>query len=168
MVHNISKPCLSLKFLPWGNNAYLPLTTLCTLVAFLVFVHSHLPNVSTVYQGLINSFTSHVSLKFCFFKFFSENGDLHFPGFRQGSFLEHKSISFNNELNTIDVTFQTNATEGLILFAADHKERGDFIQLSVVGGKLEFRFDPGDSLVFIRSDQNVNTGETITATATYV
>ena len=103
-----------------------------------------------------------------FFNFFSENGDLHFPGFRQGSFLEHKSISFNNELNTIDVTFQTNATEGLILFAADHKERGDFIQLSVVGGKLEFRFDPGDSLVFIRSDQNVNTGETITATATYV
>lgn len=82
--------------------------------------------------------------------------------------MEHKSISFNNELNTIDVTFQTNATEGLILFAADHKERGDFIQLSVVGGKLEFRFDPGDSLVFIRSDQNVNTGETITATATYV
>ena len=134
------------------DSAYLPLTTLCTLVAFLVFVHSHLPNVSTVYQGLINGFTSHVSLKFCFFKFFSENGDLHFPGFRQGSFLEHKSISFNNELNTIDVTFQTNATEGLILFAADHKERGDFIQLSVVGGKLEFRFDPGDSLVFIRSD----------------
>ena len=131
-------------------------------------MRSHLPNVSTVYQGLINSFTSHVSLKFCFFKFFSENGDLHFPGFRQGSFLEHKSISFNNELNTIDVTFQTNATEGLILFAADHKERGDFIQLSVVGGKLEFRFDPGDSLMFIRSDQNVNTGETITATATYV
>lgn len=100
------------------------------------------------------------------FLFFPETGDLHFPGFRQGSFLEHKSISFNNELNTIDVTFQTNATEGLILFAADHKERGDFIQLSVVGGKLEFRFDPGDSLVFIRSDQNVNTGETITATAT--
>ena len=92
--------------------------------------------------------------------------DLHFPAFRQGSFLEHKSISFNSELNTIDITFQTNASNGLLLFAADHKQRGDFIQLRVVGGKLEFRFDPGDSLEFIQSNERVDTGKIITATVT--
>lgn len=94
--------------------------------------------------------------------------DLHFPAFRQGSFLEHKSISFNSELNTIDITFQTNTSNGLLLFAADHKQRGDFIQLRVVGGKLEFRFDPGDSLEFIQSNERVDTGKIITATVTYV
>lgn len=80
--------------------------------------------------------------------------------------MEHKRISFNSELNTIDVTFQTNASDGLLLFAADHKKRGDFIQLHVVGGKLEFRFDPGDSLVFIQSNGRVNTGEFVMATVT--
>ena len=78
--------------------------------------------------------------------------------------MEHKSIAFNSELNTIDITFQTNASDGLLLFAADHKLRGDFIQLHVVGGKLEFRFDPGDSLVFIQSKELVNTGKIVTAT----
>ncbi|RMX46707.1 hypothetical protein pdam_00015679 [Pocillopora damicornis] len=93
--------------------------------------------------------------------------DLHFPAFGKNSFLEHKSISFNNEINRIDITFKTNASEGLLLFAADSKKRGDFIQLHVTGGKLEFRFDPGDSLVYIQSNQRVDTGEIITATVTY-
>lgn len=93
--------------------------------------------------------------------------DLHFPAFGKNSFLEHKSISFNNEINRIDITFKTNASEGLLLFAADSKKRGDFIQLHVTGGKLEFRFDPGDSLVYIQSNQRVDTGEITTATVTY-
>ena len=80
--------------------------------------------------------------------------------------MEHKSISFNLEENRIDITFQTSASDGLLLFAADSKDRGDFIQLRVVGGKLEFRFDPGDSLVYIQSNQRVDTGDTVTATAT--
>ena len=92
--------------------------------------------------------------------------DLHFPAFRRNSFLEHKSISFNLEENRIDLTFQTNVSDGLLLFAADNKDRGDFIQLRVVGGYLEFRFDPGDSLVYIQSNERVDTGETVTATAT--
>ena len=89
-----------------------------------------------------------------------------FPAFRRNSFLEHKSISFNLEENRIDLTFQTNVSDGLLLFAADNKDRGDFIQLRVVGGYLEFRFDPGDSLVYIQSNERVDTGETVTATAT--
>lgn len=100
-----------------------------------------------------------------FFFSFAES-DLHFPAFGKNSFLEHKSISFNNEINRIDITFKTNASEGLLLFAADSKKRGDFIQLHVTGGKLEFRFDPGDSLVYIQSNQRVDTGEIITATVT--
>lgn len=96
--------------------------------------------------------------------FTTPEGDLHFPAFRQNSFLEHKNIAFNSEFNTIDITFRTHASDGLLLFAADHKLRGDFIQLHVVGGKLEFRFDPGDSLVFIQSNELVNTGEIVTAT----
>ena len=94
--------------------------------------------------------------------------DLHFPAFRRNSFLEHKStcISFNLEENRIDLTFQTNVSDGLLLFAADNKDRGDFIQLRVVGGYLEFRFDPGDSLVYIQSNERVDAGETVTATAT--
>ena len=100
-----------------------------------------------------------------FFFSFAES-DLHFPAFGKNSFLEHKSISFNNEINRIDITFKTNASEGLLLFAADSKKRGDFIQLHVTSGKLEFRFDPGDSLVYIQSNQRVDTGEIITATVT--
>jgi len=45
-------------------------------------------------------------------------------------------------------------------------DRGDFIQMRVVDGKLEFRFNPGDSLVYIQSIERVDTGETVTATAT--
>lgn len=98
--------------------------------------------------------------------YFSTGFDLHFPAFGRKSFLEHKGISFNLEENRIDITFQTNTSDGLLLFAADNKDRGDFIQLRVVGGKLEFRFDPGDSLVFIQSIERVDTGNTVTATAT--
>ncbi|KAL9962211.1 hypothetical protein ACROYT_G031293 [Oculina patagonica] len=94
--------------------------------------------------------------------------NLHFPAFGRNSYLVYRSISFNNEENRIDITFQTKASDGLLIFAADHKERGDFIQLRVVGGKLEFRFDPGDSVVFIQSNEKVNTGEIVTATVTYV
>ena len=77
--------------------------------------------------------------------------------------MEHEKIAFNSEVNQIDVTFQTSASNGLLLFAADHNERGDFIQLRVVDGKLEFRFDPGDSLVYITSAESVNNGEITTA-----
>ena len=91
--------------------------------------------------------------------------NLHFPAFSRGSFLEHKSISFNHEENIIVVTFKTNNTDGLLLFAADHKKRGDFIQLRVTGGKLEFRFSPGDIPVLIQSNEFVNTSQTVTATA---
>ena len=86
--------------------------------------------------------------------------------FGRNSFLGHKSISFNLEENRIDLTFQTNVSDGLLLFAADSKDRGDFIQLRVVGGYLEFRFDPGDSLVYIQSNKRVVTGgDTSTAAA---
>lgn len=105
-------------------------------------------------------------IKICFKFVFSAEYELHFPTFGKNSYLEYKSISFNSEENRIDITFKTNASDGLLLFAADHKERGDFIQLRVVGGKLEFRFDTGDSLVFIQSKESVNTGEIVTATAT--
>ena len=104
-------------------------------------------------------------IQFNYFQFSAEF-DLHFPTFGRNSYLEYKSISFNSEENRIDITFTTKARDGLLLFAADHKERGDFIQLHVVGGKLEFRFDTGDSLVFIQSKESVNTGEIVTATAT--
>lgn len=97
-----------------------------------------------------------------------EVANLHFPAFSRGSFLEHKSISFNHEENIIVVTFKTNNTDGLLLFAADHKKRGDFIQLRVTGGKLEFRFSPGDIPVLIQSNEFVNTSQTVTATARYV
>ena len=92
--------------------------------------------------------------------------DLHFPAFGRNSFLEHKRISFNLEENRIDITFQTSTSDGLLLFAADNKDRGDFIQMRVVGGKLEFRFNPGDSLVYIQSIERVDTGKTVNATAT--
>lgn len=97
-----------------------------------------------------------------------EGAQLHFPAFSRGSFLEHKTIAFNFEENTIVLKFKTNASEGLLLFAADHKRRGDFIQLRVTGGKLEYRFSPGDSSWFIQSNQVVNTGELVLATAKYV
>ena len=87
--------------------------------------------------------------------------DLHFPAFRRNSFLEHKSISFNLEENRIDLTFQTNVSDGLLLFAADNKDRGDFIQLRVVGGYLEFRFDPGDSLVYIQSNERAQAAQAL-------
>ena len=92
--------------------------------------------------------------------------DLHFPAFGRNSFLEHKRISFNLEENRIDITFQTSTSDGLLLFAADNKDRGDFIQMRVVGGKLEFRFNPGDSLVYIQSIERVDTGKTVNASAT--
>ena len=78
-----------------------------------------------------------------------------FPAYGRNSFLEHKSISFNLEENRIDLTVQTSVSDGLLLFAADHKDQGDFIQSRVRCGwlqYLEFRFDPGDSLVYIQSN----------------
>ena len=91
---------------------------------------------------------------------------LHFPGFSNNSYLVHKPISFTEGENEIVITFRTNASDGLLLFSANHKRNGDFIQLSFVKGKLEFRFDPGDRVVFIQSKENVNTGKKVTAVIT--
>ena len=115
-----------------------------------------------LYNKIIYLIVANSNVNFYLFTEF----DLHFPAFGRNSFLEHKSISFNLEENRIDLTFRTSVSDGLLLFAADSKDRGDFIQLRVVGGNLEFRFDPGDSLVYIQSNERVDTGDIVTATAT--
>ncbi|XP_048590163.1 protein eyes shut homolog [Nematostella vectensis] len=90
----------------------------------------------------------------------------HFIRFSNNSYLVHKEIVTSPEFNKIVIAFKTNATDGLLFFSK-HASYRDFFQLHIVGGKLEFRFDPGDRLAAIKSDADVSIGRKITAVITY-
>ena len=98
-------------------------------------------------------------------KLFSLPGiTIHFPLFNGYSYATYASIPYTNVINTIVMTFRTTKTDGLLLYAG-HTTFKDFLMLRVVGGFVEFRFDAGAEVVFIRSSQRVDAGNLVTVIA---
>ena len=89
---------------------------------------------------------------------------IHFPLFNGYSYVVYRPIAFTDVVNTIVMTFRTTEKNGLLVYAG-HSTYKDFVQLLVIDGFLEYRFDAGAEMISLRSQQTVNSGSLHTVIA---
>ena len=81
------------------------------------------------------------------------------PRFDGRGYLTYETLSIDNTV--FRVNFRTTQPNGMILYSAQTHDGsgGDFIQLSIVNGFLDFRFDLGSGISPVQSTVKVDDGE---------
>ena len=85
--------------------------------------------------------------------------DIIVPRFEGRGYLTYGALSVGNTM--FRVNFRTTQPNGMILYNAQTHDGsgGDFIQISIVNGFLDFRFDLGSGINPIQSAVRVDDGE---------
>lgn len=91
--------------------------------------------------------------------------DIMTPAFNVTSYIE-LSLAMNPESTYIQLTFNPSSPYGYLFYSGNYSDQVDFLSLSLVGGKLELRYDlgPGPATPLLSDLLQLNVWHTVLVT----
>lgn len=87
------------------------------------------------------------------------------PSFNIISYLEYAFQFSNPRQTSLEITFNPSSSHGLLLHFGDHTQFRDFLSLTLINSRVQFRYDLGSGVAILTSSPlALNTWHTIYAT----
>ena len=87
------------------------------------------------------------------------------PSFNVISYLEYAFQFSNPRQTSLEITFNPSSSHGLLLHFGDHTQLRDFLSLTLINSRVQFRYDLGSGVAILTSSPlSLNTWHTIYAT----
>ncbi len=84
------------------------------------------------------------------------------PSFNGSSYLEYPVAFSDGSQTSLQITFNPSSSHGLLLHFGDHTQQRDFLSLSLINSRIQYRYDLGSGVAILTSPVlSLNTWHTV-------